>query len=337
MRRVENPPNPWHSAHVEYLERPPPVDLEIYEERAKSILSENTSPDVPFRWSVNPYRGCFHACAYCYARPTHEYLDWGAGTDFERRIVVKANAAELLGKALRKRTWRGELVAFSGVTDCYQPLEASYALTQACLEECLRARNPVSIITKGALVERDAELLAELEQRAGASVFVSIPFTDEGMARRIEPFAATPERRFQALARLSDAGVPTGVAIAPVIPGLNDDQIPEILRRARAAGARQAFTIMLRLPGSVAAVFEARLRATEPLRADKVFNTLAETRGGTSGARGFGERMRGAGPRWEAVDNLFKLHCRRLGFAIRERDDEAPPPPAPRQQDLFGR
>ena len=191
-QRVSNPPNPWQSSHVEYLGEPPPVELQVYEEEARSILSENDSPDVPFRWSVNPYRGCFHACAYCYARPGHQYLGWGAGTDFDRRIVVKTNAEGLLDDALRRPQWRRELIAFSGVTDCYQPLEASYGLTRRCLQVCLRHANPVAIVTKGALVERDAELLAQIEARARASVFVSVPFADDGQGRAIEPYAALP-------------------------------------------------------------------------------------------------------------------------------------------------
>src|SRR5215212_5202491 len=154
---ISNPPNPWSSTEVEYLEEPPPeIRLEIYEDHTRQILSTNDSPDVGFKWSVNPYRGCFHGCAYCYARPSHEYLSFGAGTDFERRIVVKIHAAELLDKALRRKSWRKESIAFSGVTDCYQPLEASYRLTRACLEVCAAHGNPVGIITKGPLIERDA-------------------------------------------------------------------------------------------------------------------------------------------------------------------------------------
>src|SRR5690606_5918133 len=180
MRPVANPPNPWSSSHTELLGMAPAADLRVYEEDAKSIVTENQSPDIPFRWSVNPYRGCFHGCAYCYARPTHQYLGFGAGTDFERTIIVKRNAAELLRAKLLRDSWRGETVVFSGVTDCYQPLEASYGLTRACLEVCAEFRQPVGIITKGALIERDIDLLAGLAQHGAASVFLSVPFADAG-------------------------------------------------------------------------------------------------------------------------------------------------------------
>ncbi len=223
-RRVSNPPDPWSSTHVEWLEEPPPVALEVYEEDAHSIVATNDSPDVGFERSVNPYRGCQHACAYCYARPTHPYLGLGAGTDFDSKIVVKRNAPELLRRELAnlRRAGRTSPLAFSGVTDCYQPLEASYELTRRCLEVCLEFRQAVGVITKSALVRRDQELLARLERRAGARVCLSIPFADDGDARRLEPFASSPTTRFETLRRLSAAGVPVGVAIAPLIPGLND-------------------------------------------------------------------------------------------------------------------
>ncbi|TDJ70084.1 MAG: radical SAM protein, partial [Planctomycetota bacterium] len=178
-RLVSNPPNPWATRHVEWLEAPPPVQVEVYEECAKSILARNDSPDVPFRFSLNPYRGCQHACAYCYARPTHQYLGFGAGTDFDSKIVVKTNAAELLRRALAKRSWRREWIAFSGVTDCYQPLEASYGITRACLEVCREFRNPVGIITKSALVRRDVDVLLALDRVADVQVILSIPFADD--------------------------------------------------------------------------------------------------------------------------------------------------------------
>jgi DNA repair photolyase len=291
----------------------------VYEEQARSIVSENDSPDVPFRYSVNPYRGCFHGCAYCYARPSHELLGFGAGTDFERRIVVKRNAAELLHARLSSPSWRGEMLAFSGVTDCYQPIEASYGLTRRMLEVCLAFRNPVGVITKGALVERDVDLLAELARVARCGVYLSIPFADESMARAIEPYAASLARRFQALRVLSDAGIRTGVSISPVIPGLNDAQIPEILGRAREAGATQAFMIMLRLPTEVRPVFVDRLRATMPLRAEHVLHAIRDVRGGELSNARFGARMQGEGPRWQAIEALFAAHHRKLGFVEAER------------------
>ena len=329
-RRVSNPPNPWASTHVEWLGEPPAVEVAVYEERARSILSRNESPDVPFRWSVNPYRGCQHACAYCYARPTHQYLGFGAGTDFDTRLVAKVNAPELLRRALARRSWRGETVTFSGVTDCYQPIEASYGLTRRCLEVCAELANPVAIVTKGALVRRDVELLAEIGRRASVEVHVSIPFADDAdgsaMGRRIEPLASAPAVRFETLSRLAEAGIPTGVALAPLIPGLNDAQIPAILRRARECGAERAFAILLRLPAEVREVFAERLREAFPLRASKVLSALRGMRGGRLSDTAFGRRMAGRGPRWDAVQGLFELYRRRLGFRPVE---EAPPGPRP--------
>lgn len=315
MRRIDNPPNPYLSAHHEWLEPPPPARLEVYEERARSILSENDSPDVPFRWSVNPYRGCQHACAYCYARPTHEYLGWGAGTDFDTRIVVKTNAAELLRDAFARRGWRREQVNFSGVTDCYQPLEASYGLTRACLQACIEFRNPAAVVTKSYLVMRDADLLAELNERAGAMVFQSVPLADDKLARVIEPHAPSPSKRFEAMRKLTQAGVPVGVMIAPIIPGLNDRDIPAVLRRARDAGARAAAYIALRLPGSVEPVFLGRLRELLPDRAARVESRIREMRGGRLNDARFGCRMTGQGPYWESVETLFRLSRERYGLA----------------------
>lgn len=321
MRRVTNPPNPWRSHDVEWLGEPPSAELEVYEEQARSILSENQSPDLGFRYSINPYRGCFHACSYCYARPTHEYLDLGAGTDFDRHIVAKVNAPELLAHTFAKPSWRGDLLVFSGVTDCYQPLEAHYRLTRRLLETCLEYRNPVGILTKSALIRRDVELLGQLAQRARLTAFLSIPFARSDLARTVEPFAASPAARFAAIRALADAGVSVGVAIAPIIPGLNDDQIPEILERARECGASRAFKILLRLPGSVKDVFIERLHQDFPQRAQRVLNALHELRGDRLAGAGFGQRMAGEGPRWALLEQLFRVTCRRLGMrALTERD-----------------
>jgi DNA repair photolyase len=319
LRRVWNPPNPWESTHVEWLGEPPPVELQVYEEHSRSILAENDSPDVPFRWSVNPYRGCQHACAYCYARTTHQYLGFGAGTDFDARLVAKVDAPELLREAFARRSWRGEEVVFSGVTDPYQPIEATYELTRRCLEVCREFANPVGIVTKSALVRRDAELLASLARRADVKVYLSIPFADEEMARRIEPWAASPAKRLETLRVLAEAGLATGVAVAPLIPGLNDAQVAAILASARAAGARSAFMLLLRLPGEVRSVFLERLAAAYPDRVAKVVHALEELRAAQASPGAFGQRMRGAGPRWEALRGLFEMQCRRLGLEHGER------------------
>lgn len=318
IRPVDNPPNPWQSVHVDWLGDPPPALPRVHEEQAQSILSRNESPDLPFRWSLNAYRGCHHGCSYCYARRTHEYLGWGAGTDFERELVVKLNAPQLLSAAFAKPAWRGERIAFSGVTDAYQPLEASYGLTRACLEVCLAHRNPVVVVTKGALVRRDKELLAELSASTGASVHLSIPFADEALASAIEPGASSLAARFDALATLAAAGVKVGVSVSPLLPGLNDSQVPAILERAAAAGATSAWAILLRLPGNVRPVFEQRIAQALPRRAGAILSALRDMGGEREGRAGFGQRMKGAGPRWQALADLFELHCRRLGLATGE-------------------
>lgn len=315
LRRVWNPPNPYLTEQRELLGEPPPTELEVYEDLSRSILSENDSPDIGFRWSVNPYRGCFHACAYCYARPTHEYLGLGAGTDFERKIFVKARAPELLEDAFRRRSWKGEVVVFSGVTDCYQPLEAAWKLTRACLEVCLAYRNPVGIVTKSILIRRDIDVLAALQREAGCSVALSIPFWDEEVARKLEPGAPSLARRFETLSLLAEAGIPVGIGIAPVIPGLNDSDIPRLLREARRRGARFAFHTLLRLPGSVKDVFFKRLREALPLSVSRIESRIRATRGGKLTDSRFGHRHEGQGGYWEAIERAWEVWTRRLGFA----------------------
>ncbi|QDU67772.1 Radical SAM superfamily protein [Planctomycetes bacterium Pla86] len=322
---------------MEWLGEPPATTTRVWEERAHSILSSNDSPDVPFRWSANAYRGCAHACAYCYARPTHEFLELGAGTDFESQLVVKTNAAECLALELARLSWRGETVCLSGNTDPYQPLEASYGLTRRMLEVCLARANPVVVISKGALVRRDVDLLRRLHERAGVQVHVSIAFADAEVARAMDPGAPTPARRFETLAILSDAGVPTGVAVSPLIPGLNESDVPTILERAAAAGATRAFSTLLRLPGQVPVIFEERLRAAFPGRADHVLSALRDMRGGELHEARFGRRMSGGGARWELAQQVFELHCRRNGLELGETARPALPAEArrPHQGELF--
>jgi DNA repair photolyase len=313
-RPIANPPNPWESAAVEWLGDPPPARPEVYLDATREILSRNDSPDVPFTWSVNPYRGCAHACAYCYARPTHEYLGFGAGTDFETRIVVKLGAPHLLRAAFERPSWRGEPVAFSGATDPYQPLEASYRLTRACLAVCAEYRNPVGLVTKAPLVERDLDLLAELEASARVRVTISLPFLEAGRARALEPWAASPARRLLTVERLARAGIPVAVNVAPLIPGLNDEEIPRLLAAAAAAGARRASWQLLRLPGSTRAVFAERLRAALPGRAERILHGIRETRDGRLSDSRFGWRGRGEGSRAQAIAALFDIAARRLGL-----------------------
>lgn len=337
-RPVRNPPNPWATTEVEWLGEPPPARLEVFEERARSVLTQNDSPDLALRWSVNPYRGCHHGCAYCYARRSHQYLGFGAGTDFERRIVVKVNAPEVLARELARRDLGGEPVVFSGNTDCYQPLEASYRLTRRCLEACAERNAAAAVITKSALVRRDLDLLAALAERGLVSVCLSIPVADEAIARGLEPWAAPPELRFETLRALSASGIPTAVSLAPQIPGLTDHDIPRVLERARAAGATRCFMTMVRLSGEVLPVFEERLREAFPGRAARVLGAIREVRGGALNEARYGARLRGEGPRWEAIEGLFRLHARRLGYAVGEEVSQrppGPPRPGPRQASLF--
>jgi DNA repair photolyase len=323
MRHIKNPPNPWLVTHQEWIGEPPPVKLEVYEETAtRSIITRNDSPDVSFDYSVNCYRGCPHACTYCFSRPTHEYLGFGAGTDFESKIVAKVRAPELLRAELMRPRWSGEMLMFSFTSDPYVPLEANYELTRRCLEVCLEFRNPIGILTKSALIRRDTDLIAELVREAEATVCFTIPFADHESARALEPQAPFPEARFGAMRALADAGIPVGIGIAPLVPGLNESQIPELLERARDAGARTAFLNLLRLPGSVAPYFEERLRAALPLRAERILNRIRDVRGGKLNESEFGKRMEGTGPYWDMVVQSFKLHCRKLGFNERRAASE---------------
>ena len=332
-RPTANPPNRFHDHVVIYDdgEAPPPAQVALIDDHTRSILAHNDSPDLGFRWSVNPYRGCQHACAYCYARPNHEYLDLGAGTDFDTKIVVKRDAAALLRTAFDKPSWEGELVMFSGVTDCYQAIEATLGLTRACLEVCLEYRNPVSVISKSALVERDIDLYLALTEHARFGLSVSLAFSDNATARAIEPWAPSPDRRFKLIETLAAAGVPVGVMCAPIIPGINDSQLVPVLERAAAAGAAWAGWVLLRLPGAVKQVFEDRVRTAMPLAADKILHRIRETRGGDKlyDPR-FHTRGRGEGPYAEMIRTMFDATIARLGLGHRGRegslyDDPAAP------------
>ena len=314
LRHVSNPPNPWRTLDVDWEGMAPPVRMRVIEDHTREILSRNTSPDLPFRWSLNPYRGCYHGCTYCYARPSHQFLDLGAGTDFEQTLIVKPEAPARLRDTFDKARWTGEVILFSGNTDPYQPLEVSYGLTRGCLEVCLNYRNPVSIITKSTLVERDIELLVALDRRARCTVTVSLPFIDPTLSRAIEPHVPSPKRRIETIRRLSEAGLSVRVNVAPVIPGLGDDQIPAILEAARRAGATGANFILLRLPGAVEEVFFSRLERALPHRAERVKAQLRACREGKLNDPRFGHRMSGVGARYAAIEALFSSAARRLGF-----------------------
>ncbi|MBK8379035.1 MAG: radical SAM protein [Nitrospira sp.] len=335
VKLVTNPPNRFESTQRETLEPSSRVEIQLFEDDTHQILSRNDSPDLPFRWSVNPYRGCFHACAYCYARPSHEYWGFGAGTDFDSKIVLKRRAADLLKQAFEKRSWDGELIVFSGNTDCYQPLESTLGLTRACLEICAAYRNPVGIITKGALPVRDIEVFKQLQEQAWIRVYFSIAFADDETARLVEPQAPTVSKRFETMRILSEAGIPTGISVAPIIPGLNEEAIPELLSRAKSAGATSATCSLLRLPGHVETVFLDRMREAFPDRISKIIHRLQEVRGGQLSEGGFFSRHHGNGTYWRCVEQLFDVGRRRAGFVEEDR-------PVPRtfrrptaQQSLF--
>ena len=299
LRHISNPPNPWASTDIEYLDEVPQARLEIFEDHARSILSRNDPAKVGFEFGLNPYRGCQHACAYCEARRRHELLGFGAGTDFDSKIVVKPGAAALLREAFDARSWKGDVVVFSGATDCYQPLEASYRLTRACLEVCAEYKNPVAIITKGALIERDLDVLTRLRDVARVTVSLSIPLWDRDVARALEPLVPTPARRIETIRRLADAGLDVGISVAPLVPALGEEGLGVLLANAKAAGATRAVLSFLRLPAPVDVVFEERLRAHFPLRADRIL-----------------ARVREGGAYTKMVGALYESTCRRLGLSF---------------------
>ena len=290
------------------------IATQFLPDRSESIVTENDSPDVPFRYSVNPYRGCEHGCSYCYARPSHEYLGLGAGIDFESKIFVKERAPELFARWLARDGWQPEMICFSGITDCYQPAERTFELTRRCLMVAAEARQPVGIITKNRLVTRDLDVLKPMAERSLVHVSLSITTLDEKLARRMEPRTSRPSARLEAIRELSAAGVPTRVMLAPVIPGLNDSEIPQILKAAREAGAGSAGHVLLRLSGSVRPVFLEWLSRSEPTRAARIESSIRQTRGGKLNDTQFGRRMRGTGTRAEQIDQTFATFAKRYGL-----------------------
>lgn len=310
-----NPPNRFAPHELEWEIEPPRARLQVLEDDTRGILARNDSPDVDFDWSLNAYRGCTHACGYCFARTFHELLGYGAGSDFERRIVVKVRAPELLAQTFESTRWKGERIAMSTATDCYQGLEKRYELTRRCLQVCEEYRNPVTIVTRSPLVLRDLDVLGSLARHDAVGVTVSLPIANVRVCRALEPGAPPPATRIAAIRELAAAGIPVGVSIAPVIPGLNDRGVPEALKLARQAGAQWAWFSALRLPGAVAEVFERRLRAALPERADSVLRKIARS---ASDVGRFGDRLRGpSNPAWDATRRLFELWHRRLGFTTR--------------------
>jgi DNA repair photolyase len=321
----------------EYAPEPANPRTQFLLERAGSIVTENNSPDIPFRYSINPYRGCEHGCSYCYARPTHEYLGMDAGLDFETRIIVKENAPDLFREFLLRDSWRPEPIALSGVTDCYQPCERRFRLTRGCLEVACEARQPMTIITKNALILRDLDLLREMSTDGVVHVTVSVTTLDPKLARSMEPRTSTPEARLRAVSELSRAGVPVRVIIAPVIAGLNDLEIPAILKAAKEAGAWAAGYVLLRLPLTVAPVFREWLEREQPGRAERVEGRVRQTRGGKLNDPEFGRRMCGTGEMARQIGDLFKLFARKYGLdgGLPEYDTGKFRPPRPRSGQML--
>ncbi|HEY5770434.1 MAG TPA: PA0069 family radical SAM protein [Terrimicrobium sp.] len=283
----------------------------------QTLISFTDSPDIGFGASINPYRGCEHGCAYCYARPYHEYLGFSAGVDFETRIMVKTAAPGILRRELSSPGWRPQPLAMSGVTDCYQPVERKLQITRRCLQVLAAFRNPVSIVTKNHLVTRDIDILRELVEVEAACVNLSITTLDAGLARRLEPRASLPGHRLEAIERLSSEGIPVGVMVAPVIPGLNEHEIPAILGAARRAGARSAGYTLLRLPHGVKEIFTAWLEEHLPEARERILGRIRDMRGGALNDSRFGSRMRGEGAQAENIRRLFAVSVTREGLDAR--------------------
>lgn len=327
MRHGSNldPPNRFETVHreidlehlewdEEYLHERENRRIEYVFDSSKSVVSENNSPDIPFRYSLNPYRGCAHACPYCYARNTHEYLGYNAGLDFETKILVKPDAPKLFREFLSRKSWQPESITFSGVTDCYQPAERQFRLTRQCLEVAWEFRQPISVITKNALVVRDLDLLAKMAELNLVQVFLSVTSLNPELARVMEPRTSIPAARLRAVKMLADSGVPVGVMAAPMIPGLNDSELPGILEAAKDAGAVTAGYILLRLPLTVEPVFLEWLERTHPDQQAKIEGRIRDTRGGKLSSSAWGERMRGNGEIADQIRGMFQVFVRKHGL-----------------------
>ncbi|HVN82296.1 MAG TPA: PA0069 family radical SAM protein [Terriglobia bacterium] len=317
-----NPSNRFESLHYEHeadqdeVGEPAPT-TQFLKDHSRSLITYNDSPDVGFDASINPYRGCEHGCIYCYARPTHEYIGYSAGLDFETKILVKEQAPDLLRSELSSSKWKPQVVAISGVTDPYQPIERKRELTRSCLAVFCEFRNPVTVVTKNYLVTRDLDYLTDLARDQAAAVFLSVTTLDRDLCRTLEPRTSHPLRRLAAIEKLSSAGVPTGVMVAPVIPGLTDHELPAVLAACAKAGAQFAGYITLRLPLTVAPLFEQWLTQHVPDRRNKVLNRIRSLRDGRLNDPCFGSRMRGQGIFADQVAEMFAISCRKLGIAER--------------------
>ena len=319
----------------EGLEELPPFKTTVIAEQPKTILTRNSSPDISFDRSINPYRGCEHGCSYCYARPTHAYMGLSPGLDFETKLFAKLNAAELLRNELSDPAYQPHTIALGSNTDPYQPIERQYRITRQVLEVLAEFNHPVGIVTKSALVVRDLDILQEMAKKRLVKVAVSVTSLDPKLARAMEPRAATPGKRLEALGQLAAAGVPTTVMVAPIIPALNDSEIEKILAAAFAAGSREAGYVLLRLPLEVKAIFSEWLAAARPDRAAHVLSLIRQTRDGKENDPTFGRRMTGTGPYAWTIGRRFELACSRLGInrdKTRLATDAFRRPPRPGEQ-----
>ncbi|KAF1712677.1 radical SAM protein [Pseudoxanthomonas kalamensis DSM 18571] len=307
----------WHQRDTEGEIASSPR-TELREEAARSVISRNTSPDIPFSQSVNPYRGCEHGCSYCFARPSHAYLDLSPGLDFETKIFAKTNAPEVLRRELGKRNYVPSPIALGINTDAYQPSERKLGLTRRIIEVLAEARHPFSLITKNALVLRDLDLLADMARQNLVHVYLSITTLDNGLSSRLEPRASAPHSRLKAIHALGEAGVPVGVMFAPAIPWVNDHELEAVLEAAADAGARTAGYVMLRLPHEVAPLFREWLQVNLPDRAAHVMSTIRQSRGGKDYDASFGQRFRGQGVFADLLRKRFALAHRRFGYADRQ-------------------
>lgn len=314
-----NPDQRFTALHLEYDpgESPEKVATKFFRDHSTSIISKHSSPDLPFEASLNPYRGCEHGCAYCYARPTHEYLGFSAGVDFESRIMVKEDAPALLRAELLKPSYKPVHLSLSGITDPYQPIEKKLRVTRGCLEVLAECRHPVVLITKNHLITRDIDLLSELARHHATAVYISLTTMDADLAHKLEPRASAPKMRLEAIRLLHDAGVPVGVSTAPIIPGLNDSELPALIDAARSAGAQFAGYTVVRLPFAVKDVFRAWLDQHFPGMRDKILGRIEETQGKTLSHGEFGKRLKGVGVWSEQIAALFRVSIQRAGMLHR--------------------
>ena len=315
-----NPPNRFEPLILEPDPDCPPEErphprTQFFFDASESLLTKNDSPDLPFSIGLNPYRGCEHGCAYCFARPYHEYLGWSSGLDFETKIMVKLRAPALLRTELSSPRWQPDRIAMSGVTDCYQPCERQFRVTRGCLEVCTEFRQPISIVTKNALGTRDIDLLADLARDQCAAVYLSVTTLDSDLAGQLEPRASRPAARLRAIRELSAAGIPVGVMVAPVIPGLTDHELPAILEAAAAAGAKSAGYIVMRLPYAVKDIFLSWLDAHAPTKKARVVDRIREIRGGQLNVSEWGARLKGEGIFADQLRELFAVCARRAGLS----------------------